>query len=200
MMPLNDPARTLSSVAGVSNALQHSSVVQSALDRARRLGISLSPPVRPRAESAVAAASRAGTAGELSPARGAEPSSFDDLIRAAAANEGVDPALVKAVAHAESNFDSDAVSSAGAKGLMQLMDGTARSLGVRDSFDPAQNVAAGTHYLRQLLGRYGGDVTRALAAYNAGPGAVDRYGAVPPFQETQNYVKRVLHLRDGYRK
>ena len=194
------------SVLQVTSAPQHSSIVQGALDRARRLGISVSPPVRPRTESGAAAGSagsagsRAGTGTATPPSQPSDGSSFDDLIRAAAAKEGVDAALVKAVARAESNLDPNAVSSAGAKGLMQLMDGTARSLGVRDSFDPAQNVAGGTHYLKQLLGRYGGDVSRALAAYNAGPGAVDRYGAIPPFTETQNYVRRVLDLRDSYQR
>jgi soluble lytic murein transglycosylase-like protein len=207
-MSLSDSALQVSGPASAASAAQqHSSIVQGALDRARRLGISVSPPVRPRAASGTAAStagSRAGTGTSTGtatpPSQASDGSSFDDLIRAAAAKEGVDPALVKAVARAESNLDPDAVSSAGAKGLMQLMDGTARSLGVRDSFDPAQNVAGGTHYLKQLLGRYGGDVSRALAAYNAGPGAVDRYGAIPPFKETQNYVRRVLDLRDAYQR
>ena len=126
-------------------------------------------------------------------------SSFDDLIRAAAAREGLDPALVKAVASAESGMNASAVSGAGAKGLMQLMDGTARELGVQDSFDPAQNVAGGAKYLKKMLDRYGGDVQRALAAYNAGPGNVDAYGGIPPFAETQAYVQRVLSFRGSLR-
>jgi soluble lytic murein transglycosylase-like protein len=205
-MTLSDSVLQIAGQSNVASAAQHSSIVQGALDRARRLGISVSPPVRPRAESGAAAGSaglagsRVGTGTATLPSQPSDRSSFDDLIRTAAAKEGVDSALVKAVARAESNLDPDAVSPAGAKGLMQLMDGTARSLGVSDSFDPAQNVAGGTHYLKQLLGRYGGDVSRALAAYNAGPGAVDRYGAIPPFKETQNYVRRVLDLRDAYQR
>ena len=169
--------------------LLHSSVVQAALDRARRLGVSLSPTVRPRAEHVVAATPRAA----------ADGGTFDDLIRQAAAREGVDPELVRAVAKSESNFDAHAVSSAGAKGVMQLMDSTARSVGVTNSFDPAQNIAGGTRYLKQMLNRYGGDVKKALAAYNAGPGAVDSSGGVPPYEETRSYVQHVLTLRDKYR-
>lgn len=118
---------------------------------------------------------------------------FADLIADAAARHGLSVSLVRAVIQAESNFDPLAVSSAGAKGLMQLMDETARSLGVRDPFDPAQNIEAGVTYLRQMLDRYG-NIQLALAAYNAGPGAVDRYKGIPPFAETQRYVQRVLEL------
>jgi soluble lytic murein transglycosylase-like protein len=98
------------------------------------------------------------------------------------------------VVKAESNFDPTAVSGAGAAGLMQLMPGTAASLGVEDVFNPEQNVEGGVRLLRQLLDRYQGNVVYALAAYNAGPGAVDRYGGVPPYRETQTYVPRVLGL------
>jgi soluble lytic murein transglycosylase-like protein len=141
-------------------------------------------------------ATRAATAGAAPGVAGG--SAFDGLLRAAAAREGVDPHLVAAVATAESRLNPLAVSPAGAKGLMQLMDGTARSLGVADSLDPAQNAAGGARYLRQLLDRFDGDVPHALAAYNAGPGAVDRYGGIPPFKETQEYVQRVLGYRDHY--
>lgn len=116
---------------------------------------------------------------------------FEALITAAARRHGLPVQLVKAVIWAESNFDPNAVSAAGAKGLMQLMDATAEALGVEDSFDPAQNIEGGTAYLRQLLDRYG-SVALALAAYNAGPGTVDRYGGIPPYTETQTYVRRVL--------
>ena len=101
------------------------------------------------------------------------------------------PALVKAVIAAESNFDPEAVSRKGAQGLMQLMPVTGSGLGLEDPFQPGDNVRAGTRYLRSMLDRYG-DVERAVAAYNAGPAAVDRYGGVPPYPETQAYVRRVL--------
>ncbi len=122
------------------------------------------------------------------------PTAFDEVIRAASRREGVDEQLVKAVVEAESGFNPKAVSQAGAKGLMQLMDGTARSLGVKDSFDPVSNIAGGTKFLRSMLDRFG-SVPLALAAYNAGPGAVEKYGGIPPFQETRSYVDRVLALQ-----
>jgi len=124
---------------------------------------------------------------------------FRDLIESVAAGQGVPPALIAAIIHAESNFNPNAVSPAGAKGLMQLMDGTAAGLGVTDSFDPAQNVAGGTAYITSMLERYDGDVSLALAAYNAGPGAVEEYGGIPPYAETQKYVPSVLRLFEQYR-
>jgi soluble lytic murein transglycosylase-like protein len=116
---------------------------------------------------------------------------FDPLIRTASRAHGVPAALVKAVIAAESSFDAGAVSPKGAMGLMQLMPGTARDLGVDDAFESDQNVQGGTRYLRELYDRYG-DWLRTLAAYNAGPEAVDRYDGVPPYTETREYVKRVL--------
>jgi soluble lytic murein transglycosylase len=116
---------------------------------------------------------------------------YDGLILVNARANKVPPALVKAVIAAESRFDSAAVSCKGAQGLMQLMPETARQLGVDDPFRPDENVRGGTRYLRAMLDRYG-DMTRALAAYNAGPTAVDHYRGVPPYPETRDYVKRVL--------
>jgi len=113
------------------------------------------------------------------------------LIRAAAQKHGVDEKLISSVIFAESNFDAKAVSRKNALGLMQLLPTTAAKYSVKNVFDPAQNIDAGTHYLKDLLERYRGNLAFALAAYNAGPEAVDRYGGVPPIRETQNYVREV---------
>lgn len=122
---------------------------------------------------------------------------FDGLILSSAREHRVEPALVKAVIAAESNFEPRALSRVGAQGLMQLMPATAASLGVKNAFHPRENVDGGTRYLRAMLDRYG-DVRRALAAYNAGPNAVDRYQGIPPYPETRDYVVRVLHYYRGY--
>ena len=120
-------------------------------------------------------------------------------IDAAAAKYGIDPALLRGLIRQESNFNPSAGSPAGAQGLCQLMPGTAAALGCTNPLDPAQSIDAGAKYLRQQLDAFGGDVSKALAAYNAGPGAVQRYGGVPPYAETQNYVRQVQAYADQYR-
>jgi soluble lytic murein transglycosylase-like protein len=112
-------------------------------------------------------------------------------ITAAAQRNGLDPALLAGLIEQESGFNANARSGAGAVGLTQLMPGTAAGLGVTNPLDPAQAIEGGAKYLKQQLDRFGGDTARALAAYNAGPGAVERFGGVPPYAETQNYVRNV---------
>jgi soluble lytic murein transglycosylase-like protein len=116
---------------------------------------------------------------------------IQELVAQASADHAVSPALVNAVLMAESGGDPNAISTAGAEGLMQLMPATAASCGI-DPFEPISNVECGSAYLKSLLGRYHGNVSLAVAAYNAGPGAVDRYHGIPPYAETQAYVARVL--------
>ncbi|HIZ27736.1 MAG TPA: lytic transglycosylase domain-containing protein [Candidatus Adamsella sp.] len=123
---------------------------------------------------------------------------IDYIIKEKADKYNLDESLIKAVIKAESGFNPNAVSKAGASGLMQLMPGTARGLGVEDIFDVEQNIEGGAKYLRGMLDRFDGDKSLALAAYNAGPNAVKRYGGIPPYQETQNYVKRVLSYERNY--
>jgi soluble lytic murein transglycosylase-like protein len=117
---------------------------------------------------------------------------ISSLVSQASLTSGTPPGLVRAVLMAESAGDPAALSVAGAQGLMQLMPGTASGCGISDAYDPNQNVQCGAGYLKQLLDRYHGNVTLAVAAYNAGPGAVDRYHGVPPYPETQAYVARVI--------
>ncbi len=120
------------------------------------------------------------------------------LVNEAALSTGAPPGLVRAVLMAESSGDPSAISLAGAEGLMQLMPGTAAGCGISDAFDPSANVQCGAAYLKRMLERYHGNMTLAVAAYNAGPGAVDKYHGVPPYPETQAYVARVISAYQSY--
>lgn len=133
------------------------------------------------------------------PSQASDRSALEALVEDQAQKIGLDPSLVKAVVKTESAFNPKAISSAGAQGLMQLMPATAQDLGVRHTLDPHENVEGGTRYLKSLLNKYH-SVPMALAAYNAGPGAVDKYGGIPPYSETQNYVNRVLSYQHQYAK
>ncbi len=149
------------------------------------------PDEVPYPEPAVEAVAGAGAAVQ-SVAAPSSPPEYEPLIAQASAQHGVDPALVRAVIHVESRFERRARSPKGAMGLMQLMPATARQYAVRDPYDPATNIDAGTRHLKSLLDRF--PLSLALAAYNAGEAAVQRYGGIPPYPETRTYVSRVLSL------
>ena len=125
-------------------------------------------------------------------------SKYQDIISEAAEKYGVSQSLIKGIITAESAGRADAKSAVGAKGLMQLMDGTAKDLGVTNSYDPKQNIMAGTKYIKQQIDKFG-SIDTALAAYNAGPGNVQKYGGIPPFKETQNYVEKVKKYSEMYK-
>jgi soluble lytic murein transglycosylase-like protein len=143
------------------------------------------------AGSELAGTAGAGTSGE---------SEYESLIGQAASRNGLDPAILHGLIEQESGFNASATSSAGAAGLTQLMPGTASSLGVANPLDPAESIEGGARYLGQLMGQFGGNAEDALAAYNAGPGAVQQYGGVPPYSETQSYVSKVLANAEAFRQ
>lgn len=124
---------------------------------------------------------------------------YDKIILKAAEAFGVDHALIKAVIHAESSFNPNAVSRKGARGLMQIMPQNDASLDISNPFDPSQNIMGGTRYLKRMLVRYNEKLALALAAYNAGPSAVDKYDNIPPYEETQTYIQRVMSLYSRYK-
>jgi soluble lytic murein transglycosylase len=128
------------------------------------------------------------------------PVSVNQLIKHYAQKNDLDVNLVRAVVKAESNFNSRAVSAKGAIGLMQLHPGTIKDLKINDPFDPSSNIAGGTKYLRWMLSRFNGNVDFALAAYNSGPSTVERYNGIPPYPETQSYIKKVKHYQQQYRQ
>lgn len=130
--------------------------------------------------------------------RSLDPGSIDSLVTGASQANGVPPGLIRAVLMAESAGNPSAISVAGAQGLMQLMPGTSAGCGIANPFDPTENVQCGSGYLHSLLRHYHNNVTLAVAAYNAGPGAVDRYHGVPPYPETRAYVVRVLNAYHNY--
>jgi soluble lytic murein transglycosylase-like protein len=144
------------------------------------------------------AVSGAGATGESGAA--GESGQYESLIDQAASRNGVDPAILHGLIQQESGFDPSATSSAGAAGLTQLMPGTASSLGVANPMNPAESIEGGARYLGQMMTKFGGNAEDALAAYNAGPGAVQQYGGVPPYSETQSYVSKVLANAEAFRQ
>jgi soluble lytic murein transglycosylase-like protein len=149
------------------------------------------------AETLQAATTAPATTGS---AGASQSSPYDGLIEQAAQRNGIDPALLHGLIQQESAFDPNSQSSAGASGLTQLMPGTASSMGVTNPLNPAESIEGGARYLSQLMSEFGGNTTDALAAYNAGPGAVKHYGGVPPYAETQSYVTKVLGYAESYRQ
>lgn len=148
-----------------------------------------------------ASASTPGTAAApATPSEGSQSAPYDAMIAQAAQRYGIDPAVLHGLIQQESGFDPNSQSSAGASGLTQLMPGTASSLGVANPLDPAESIDGGARYLSQMMSKFGGNTTDALAAYNAGPGAVQQYGGVPPYAETQSYVTKVLGYAEAFRQ
>lgn len=159
------------------------------------------PPPGKKAKKVKGAFHRSPTASEAPAPAPASMIEYEAMIESAAKRYRIPPNLVRAVMHAESNFDAKAVSLRGASGLMQLMPFTAQEMYVRDIFDVQQNIEGGTRYLRVLANRFNGDMVKMLAAYNAGPEALEKFGgSVPPYEETQLYVRKVLQLYFQYKE
>jgi len=216
--PASKMTRSLSKSAGILLAMivlcsipAHGQIVSYMDSNGKRVFINADPPVVRQAKVSLAGArastglaSRTTQAPQaMSPillaAAKANRDKIEEMIREVSARYRVDPALVRSVIETESNWNSTAVSSKGALGLMQLVPGTAQQMGVNNAFDPKQNLDGGVRYLHTLLERYNGDLDKALAAYNAGPGAVDRAGGVPKYRETRAYVQKVTdsYFRPG---
>ncbi len=153
-------------------------------------------------QAATTADSASPTAAQSESLAGASADSgeYDSVIEQASERYGIDPAVLHGLIQQESGFDPGAQSSAGASGLTQLMPGTASSMGVANPLDPTESIEGGARYLSQLMSQFGGNTEDALAAYNAGPGAVEQYGGIPPYAETQSYVSKVLGYAEAYRQ
>jgi len=204
-------AATAGVPAGELEVSQRVQQLQTLIEQARQASVS-GPPITvsqtgstpasfaAALQTASQASSAAGQYAVSTGQEGAASSPYDGLIEAAATRYGVDPAILHGLIQQESGFDPNSQSGAGAAGLTQLMPGTATSLGVANPFNPAESIEGGARYLSQLMTQFGGNTTDALAAYNAGPGAVQQYGGVPPYAETQGYVSKVLGYAETYRQ
>lgn len=168
----------------------NSSYVEVATSDIERFEKDETPP--PAVTPALATPAAAAASSPVPPSKVAQPVNLDQVVKDASGKHSIDPDFINSVIHAESGFNTRAVSPKGAQGLMQLMPGTASNLGVGNAFDPSANVDGGTRYLRSLLEKYNYDVPKALAAYNAGPHRVDQYHGVPPYLETRAYVARII--------
>lgn len=162
-------------------------------------GVSFENLVNSLADKDKFKAGAAGAAKGASASQRLDSASVQPYVAEAAAKYNVDPALIEAVIKQESAYDAQAESHVGAQGLMQLMPATAKELGVENSLDPKQNVMGGAKYLRQLMDQFDGNLTKVIAGYNAGPGAVTHFGGIPPYSETQNYVTKVLENYEEFK-
>ncbi|HTW40791.1 MAG TPA: lytic transglycosylase domain-containing protein [Solirubrobacteraceae bacterium] len=202
--------------AGELALVQRVQQLQALIESARQVaaGMPLATPGTAVASQSGAAASQGATASlgstaaadpsdfasALQAATEGEGSSYEAMIEQAAARNGIEPAVLHGLIQQESGFDPSAASSAGAAGLTQLMPGTAASLGVANPLNPAESIEGGARYLGEMMRQFGGNTADALAAYNAGPEAVQQYGGVPPYAETESYVTKVLGYAESYRQ